>query len=181
MKGVVFTTFLDMVEKTWNLDMVDTIIENSELESGGAYTSVGTYDHTEAVALVSALSKATDIGVDTLLQTFGKHLFGVLIDGHPEFAAGVEHPLDFLEGVERYIHVEVRKLYPDAELPKFECDRKSDDELIMIYSSGRHLEDLCEGLIEGCLKFFKRQAQLSRSTLPDTREQFTISLVSDDR
>lgn len=178
MKGVVFTTFLDMVEKTWDLDMVDTIIANSDLPSGGAYTSVGTYDHKEAVALVSALSEASDISVAVLLKTFGKHLFGILIGGHPEFAAGLEHPLDFLEGVERYIHVEVRKLYPDAELPKFECTRKSDDELIMIYSSGRHLEDLCEGLIEGCLEFFKRQAKVTRSTLPDTREEFTISLLA---
>jgi len=127
----------------------------------------------------SALSAATDIGVDALLKTFGKHLFGVLIAGHPEFAAGVEHPLDFLEGVERYIHVEVRKLYPDAELPKFECHRKSDNELIMIYASGRHLEDLCEGLIQGCLEFFKQKADLTRRTLPDLREEFTISLIAE--
>ncbi len=179
MKGVVFTTFLDMVESTWDFDMVDTIIENAELKSGGAYTAVGTYDHSEAVALVTALSAATDIGVNDLLKTFGQHLFGVLIKGHPEFAAGVEHPLDFLEGVERYIHVEVRKLYPDAQLPQFECNRKSDDELIMIYASGRHLEDLCEGLIRGCLDFYKTQAALTRLTLPDEREEFTISLRSD--
>ena len=181
MKGVVFTTFLDMVETTWDLDMVDTIIEKSDLESGGAYTSVGTYDHNEAVNLVVSLSEETGITVDTLLKTFGKHLFGVLIKGHPEFAVGVEHPLDFLEGVERYIHVEVKKLYPDAQLPKFDCTRESDDCLIMIYSSGRHLEDLCEGLIEGSLDFFERRGEISRSTLADTREKFTITLPPDVR
>lgn len=181
MKGVVFTTFLDMVEATWDLDMVDTIIEKSNLDSGGAYTAVGTYDHNEAVSLVGSLSGETGIAVDQLLKTFGKHLFGVLIKGHPEFAVGVEHPLDFLEGVERYIHVEVKKLYPDAQLPKFDCSRESDDRLVMVYSSGRHLEDLCEGLIEGSLDFFDRNGTISRTTLPDKREKFTIALDANPR
>ncbi len=176
MKGIVFTTFLELVEEKWGLDMVDSIIDESELESGGAYTAVGTYDHQEAVALVTALSTKTGIEVSGLLIAFGEHLFGVLIAGHPEFAVGVEHPLDFLEGVERYIHVEVKKLYPDAELPKFECDRKTDDHLVMYYSSGRHLEDLCEGLIKGSLTYFKREATIEREALDDGREKFSIQL-----
>jgi len=99
-----------------------------------------------------------------------------LIGGHPEFLVGVEHPLDFLEGVERYIHVEVRKLYPDAELPTFECERKSDDHLVMVYSSGRHFEDLCEGLIKGAVLHFQREASIEREALDDGRERFSIQL-----
>jgi len=176
MKGVIFTTFLESVESAWGLDMVDKIIENSDLASEGSYTAVGTYDHQEAVALISALSEETGTSVSDLLKGFGEHLFGVLITGHPHFAAGVEHPLDFLEGVERYIHVEVKKLYPDAQLPSFECARQSDDCLEMIYASGRHLEDLCEGLILGCVSYFSRESSISRETLEDGRERFLIQL-----
>lgn len=176
MKGVIFTTFFDLVEEKWGIDMVDQIIEKSEVPSGGAYTAVGTYPHGEAVALVSALSESVDVPVDGLLAAFGEHLFGVLIKGHPQFAAGVEHPLDFLEGVERYIHVEVRKLYPEAELPRFEVERLADNHLEMIYESKRHLEDLCEGLIRGCVTYFKRDYELSRETLPDQREKFSIQI-----
>ena len=33
MKGIVFTEFLDMVEATFGLEVVDSIIENSNLQS----------------------------------------------------------------------------------------------------------------------------------------------------
>src|SRR5262245_35992633 len=52
MKGVVFTEFLEMVGAKFGEDMVDDVILACELPSGGAYTSVGTYDHQELFALV---------------------------------------------------------------------------------------------------------------------------------
>ena len=55
MKGIIFTEFLEMVEKEFSAETVDTIIDNSNLESGGSYTSVGTYPHIEMVELVSNL------------------------------------------------------------------------------------------------------------------------------
>ena len=57
MKGIVFTEFLEMVEETFGLETVDTIIENSNLPSEGIYTSVGTYDFNEMVSLITALHK----------------------------------------------------------------------------------------------------------------------------
>ncbi len=177
MKGIVFTELLAMVEQAHGFDMVDTIIENSDLPSGGVYTAVGTYSHTEAVALVVALSEETGVPIPDLLKAFGYYLFQSLAKSYPAFVERSSDPLGFLEQVESYIHVEVRKLYPDAELPEFECSRpNSPDELHMIYKSGRHLEDLCEGLIKGSLDHFKAKADIQRSKLEDGRELFVISV-----
>ena len=44
MKGVIFTEFLELVEKKFGLAMVDKIIGQSNLASEGIYTSVGTYE-----------------------------------------------------------------------------------------------------------------------------------------
>lgn len=177
MKGVVFTEFLGMVESSFGFDTVDKIIEASNLPSRGAYTAVGTYPHTEIVALVTNLSQETGMDVPELLKTFGAHLFGVLSSSYPTFMEGVTHPLDFLESVEEYIHVEVLKLYPDAELPRFQCQRHSADELEMIYTSARHFEDLCEGLIRGCLQQYGHEkAEIQRESLPDGAEKFTIKI-----
>ncbi len=43
MNGIVFTEFMEMVEKTWGIDMVDVVTPLSE----GSYTCVGTYPHEE--------------------------------------------------------------------------------------------------------------------------------------
>lgn len=176
MKGIVFTEFLTMVEESFSLDMVDTIIEKSDLPSGGSYTSVGTYSHTEIADLVTNLSKESGISIPVLLKTFGTYLFHSLTKAYPDFVKRTTDPLDFLEQVETHIHVEVKKLYPDAELPSFECSRpNSENELEMIYTSNRHMEDVCEGLIIGSLEHFGQQCSIKRKTLQGDRELFVIA------
>jgi hypothetical protein len=178
MKGIVFTEFLSMVESLHGLDMVDDIIEMSDLPSGGAYTAVGTYDHTEIVSLVCNLSKETSTPVPALLQAFGSHLFHSLAKAYPNFVQRTTDPLEFLEQVETYIHVEVRKLYPDAELPSFVCSRPhSDNQLHMVYHSARHMEDVCEGLIKGSLDHFKSNATIERKSIDDDSELFVITVA----
>ena len=81
MKGVVFTELLEMVEARFSADMVDDIIDDAQLPSGGVYTSVGTYPHEEIVALVVALSQRSGLAVRDLLLAFGEHLFGRFVAG----------------------------------------------------------------------------------------------------
>lgn len=161
MKGMVFTEFLEMVENKFSADMVDDIIADSNLPNGGAYTAVGTYDHSELVTMVVALSKRTDIPAPALVQVFGEHLFGRFNALYPSFFAGITSALDFLEGIETVIHTEVRKLYPDAQLPQFDCTRSADG-LKMLYSSPRHFGDLAEGLIKGAVAYFGGGIEVTR-------------------
>lgn len=161
MKGLVFIEFLEMVEHQFSAEMVDDIIDAADLPSGGAYTSVGTYPHSEILALVKNLSNKTDLPIPTLIQVFGRYLFGRFVNLYPMFFQNTQNAFDFLVSIENYIHVEVRKLYPDAELPTFETIRSADDsKLIMIYRSKHPFATLAEGLIEGCLTYFNEQAQL---------------------
>ncbi|MEM0912514.1 MAG: heme NO-binding domain-containing protein, partial [Pseudomonadota bacterium] len=53
MKGIVFDEFTEMVEEVFGDDMLDDILDENadKLSSGGAYTSVGTYDHNDLVTL----------------------------------------------------------------------------------------------------------------------------------
>lgn len=153
MKGVVFTEFLEMVEERFSPDLAFDIIEQSALPSQGVYTTVGTYPHTEMIALVNALSDRTGISGADLQRAFGAYLFGRFAEQHPSFFDGAEGALQLLEKVDSYIHVEVRKLYPQAELPSFECE-SSEGLLTMTYSSTRPFAALAEGLIRGCIEHF---------------------------
>lgn len=75
MKGVVFTEFLAMVEDQFSFEIADRIIEASDLATDGAYTSVGTYDHTELLRLITALSGETGVAIPDLARVFGTYLF----------------------------------------------------------------------------------------------------------
>lgn len=163
MKGIIFTEFMDLVESAFGIETVDEIIDRTDLPSGGAYTAVGTYDHQEIVSLLMNLSEVTGTPAPDLLAIFGKHLFSRFAVLYPQMVGSADSGLDFLASVEDYIHVEVRKLYPHAELPRFDCSRPTPDELVMIYHSNKHLEDLAGGLIEGCLEHFQENATVERS------------------
>lgn len=162
MKGVVFTEFLDMVEAKFSADTVDDIIEAADLEFGGAYTTVGTYPHSEMGRLVIALSKQTGIKVPELLKAYGRHLFSRFFHAYPEFFGGVKDSFTFLDRIENVVHVEVKKLYPDAELPQFETTSISPDRMQMIYRSPRCLGDFAEGLMAGCFDHFSESVSLQR-------------------
>ena len=151
MKGVVFTEFLEMVEDKFSADLVDEIIEESNLNSGGVYTTVGTYDHGEMIQLVGELEKRTGVAAPDLLRAFGEHLFGRFAENFPAFFENSVGALEFLASVDEYIHVEVRKLYPDAELPSFVCHSPRPECLEMTYRSNRPFATLAEGLIRGCI------------------------------
>lgn len=154
MKGVVFTEFLELVEERFSAELVDDIIDDAELPSGGIYTAVGTYPHNEIVALVAALSRRTGLTVSDLLLTYGEHLFGKFVSGYPAFFANVSDAFTFLSGIEDIIHAEVLKLYPDAELPRFTIEQHDPSRLVLVYDSQRHFEDLAEGLMRGCVAHF---------------------------
>jgi hypothetical protein len=177
MKGIVFTEFLEMVEAEFSADVADEIIESTELASGGAYSAVGTYDHREIVALVSRLSELKGHPVPDLLKAFGRHLLQRFARGYPQFFEDKSSAFEFLDDVEKTIHVEVLKLYPEAELPSFETSRDG-DALIMIYRSPRRMADLAEGLITGCGEHFGETLIIEREDVSgDGREvRFTIRI-----
>ena len=176
MKGMVFTEFLEMVETKFSADMVDDIIDDANPASGGAYTSVGTYSHEELVDMVVALSNRTQIPVPVLVRTFGEHVFGVFARSFQQFFEGVPDALTFLSGIEDIIHAQVIKLYPDAQLPKFDCLREG-NQLTMIYHSDRHLADLAEGLIMGCGQHFGDNLTIQRDEVNELSTRFIVTKV----
>lgn len=180
MKGIVFTAFLEMVESKFSLALADQIIDGAELASGGSYTTVGTYDHGEMINLVVQLGERTGIPIPDLVRTFGEYLFTQLVEMYPQFVEQNRNVFDFLLKVDSYIHVEVLKLYRDAELPSFEYDTPRDGTLVMTYRSSRPFADLAEGLIIGSIRHYGETVDLRREDLPDgtgagTAARFTLT------
>jgi hypothetical protein len=162
MKGIVFTEFLEMIEEKHSPDFADELIETAGLPHDGAFTAVGTYPHTEMVSLVVRYAAMADQLVPDVLRKFGQHLFSRFVILYPVFFRGIDDPKVLLAGIEDVIHVEVRKLYPDAELPSFVAVWPSPEVLELTYRSERHLADLAEGLMEGCIAHFGKPHTIRR-------------------
>ncbi|TLF44419.1 heme NO-binding domain-containing protein [Maribacter aurantiacus] len=177
MKGIVFTEFLEMVENAYGLEVVDSIIEKSNLPSEGVYTSIATYEFNEMVSLITALSKEVNVPSGDLIYTFGHYLFSSLGRAHPEVIQNYNSPLGLLYSIEDHIHVHVKKLYPDAELPSFKILEKTDSSLTMIYTSSRGLYRLAHGLIEKTFEHFNGKADVTYELLKEDGTQVKFKIV----
>jgi hypothetical protein len=160
MKGIVFTEFLELVEEKFGLDMLDKIITASTLESDGVYTSIGTYKFSEMLQLLQNLSSNTGVSIDDLLLVYAEHFFGVIETSYPGLLATYKDPIEMLSSIENHIHIEVRKIYPDAELPVFIVEEKTENSLIMIYKSSRAMHHFGLGLMNKTFEHFNSTAKI---------------------
>lgn len=177
MKGIIFSEFIEMVESHFSPEVADEIISSSNLPSGGMYTAVGTYHHGEMLELVTHLSEKMSTPSGELVRNFGLYLFGRFVELYPEFFEGVGGTFDFLTQIEDHVHAEVRKLYPDAQLPTFETKFSNADTLVMTYQSRRPFADLALGLIQGCVAHYGENFSIEHTDLSDDRRshvRFTL-------
>jgi hypothetical protein len=178
MKGIVFTEFLELVEDKFGFEMVDTIIANSNLPSNGAYTAVGTYSFSEMLSLLTNLNKATGIAVNDLLLVYGEHFFTVVEKSYPTFLIQYKDPIEMLSSIENHIHVEVRKIYPDAELPTFTVEEKTATTLVMIYKSSRAMSSFGKGLMNKTFEYFNQEATILVENLKEDGTEVKFSIAA---
>ena len=179
MKGIVFTEFLELVEEKFGLEVVDRIITASELESGGSYTSIGTYEFSEMLALLTNLSLETKVSIGDLLHVYGEHFFKVIERDYPTMLAQYSNPIEMLSSIENHIHVEVKKIYPDAELPTFQILEKTDSSLRMLYTSSRAMHMFGLGLMDSTFAYFNTESEITTELQKEdgTEVEFLVNVI----
>ncbi|MFK8019967.1 MAG: heme NO-binding domain-containing protein [Pseudomonadales bacterium] len=158
MKGIVFSLLNEMVEERFGLAAWSQLLDDTGLE--GIYVATETYEDAELFALVGAAEAATGIPATDLVRAFGEYMLPHFAANYPVFFEGQTSLKEFLLTVDQVIHVEVRKLLPNAGLPEFGYEDRKDDELTMIYNSPRKLCALAEGLIAGSAAHFNQRYEL---------------------
>jgi hypothetical protein len=174
MKGMIFTEFFDMVSETFSPEMVEIVIEKSDLPNQGAYTDVGTYDYQELLRLVTNLSKESGMSIEALESAYGRYLFKKFLKRYPSLITSCRSSFEFLRQVHDHIHVEVLKLYPDAELPSFECEMSGPKKMTMKYRSNHPFSHLAHGLILGCADHFNEKIKVEMVDLPATNKKINV-------
>ncbi|GAK98813.1 guanylate cyclase-related protein [Nonlabens ulvanivorans] len=102
--------------------------------------------------------------------------FNVIENSYPGLLATYKDPIEMLSSIENHIHIEVRKIYPDAELPTFEVLEKSDQHLVMIYKSSRAMHHFGLGLMNRTFAHFEMTSNIQIEKIKEdgTEVKFTI-------
>jgi predicted hydrocarbon binding protein len=149
----------EMVESQLGMKEWNRVIESAGLD--GVYTSSELYEDTELFGLVAIISERNGIPADDLVFAFGKFMLPGFIARYPYLLADVDGFLAFLESIDSVIHVEVKKLHPDATTPVFHHIRLSENELQLQYNSERRLCRLAEGLVAGAAEHYNAHYSLT--------------------
>lgn len=180
MKGVIFTEFLELVETGFGMEAADQVITRGCPFHMRGFTAVGSYDHRDLLAMIGELSSLAQAPVPELVRSFGKHMFTKFLQSYPEAFERASSTFELLLRVEEVIHVEVKKIDPEAELPTFEFPPSEGDSLTVIYKSTRPFADLAEGLIEACIEHFRESIEVERQDLegePNTHAMFLLKPI----
>jgi hypothetical protein len=148
MKGVIFNLLASAVCDEYGEDTWDELLDRAGLE--GAWTSVGSYPHQDLLSVVAAAATMWEWSQDDVIRWFGRAAIPRLASAYPAFFAAHGSAFPFLRTLNDVHHLEVRKVYPDADLPVFAFDPpREEGVLTMRYSSARALCTFGEGLIHG--------------------------------
>lgn len=177
MKGLVFTTFFDFCEVRYGADLVDDAISVAELPHDGAYTSVGTYPFQEMVDLVTAVTQLAKSSMPAILESFGEYCFGAWVN---KFAYAFDRKdiFDVLANIDTFHETQVKKLYPDAELPSFQVVSRTTDRLVLHYRSCKPLADLAVGVIRGAALYLNAPLEISYR-VADGAIEFDVRQIAD--
>jgi hypothetical protein len=181
-KGIIFNLLEQVVVDEHGDDAWDDTLERAGV--GGAYTAVGSYSDAEFLQLLAALPTADDVPSEPQLRWFGAKAFPLLAQRYPAFFVGHDSTVPFLLTLNDIIHPEVRKLYPDADVPVFDFTKEGEHTLVVGYRSARRLCYLAEGFIDGAAAHFHQRVSIEqRQCMHEgaTRCDLVCRFTDDDR
>ncbi|MGS0680898.1 heme NO-binding domain-containing protein [Shewanella sp. 125m-7] len=176
MKGIIFAEFLELVEDTFGLETCQKMLD--ENQNDGVYTSVGTYDHRDLVKLIVTLSKLTGISAEELQQVYGRSIFNTLYKSMPGLEGKAQTTFAFINSVEAYIHIEVKKLYANANPPSFHFISETETQLVMDYLSARCMSHVCLGLIQGCADHFNETINIQMQPMNSDQSEVRFIITT---
>lgn len=172
MKGMVFNLLEDFIVAGHGQDTFEKIYKNTNLITKDPFIGPQVYPDEDFLALVSTACTELSLPVEAAVREFGKFCFPKLIEVDESFTKTTSSTLDFLKTVHGIIHVEVKKLHPDAELPAFSYSDLNNNTLVMEYRSTKKLCFFAEGLIDSCASYFGESVKISQGKCHHKGDQY---------
>ena len=164
MKGIIYNVFEAFCLERCGADTYELILDDCGL---GDHVFVGTSSYDDGLLTLLAGAAGPRLGMNevALHRALGRFAFPQMAARMPAFVAPFRDPKAFLMTVDSIVHLEVRKLLPDARPLRFQIEDLGPDRLVMLYESPRQMYDFAEGLLEGVADHFGRTVAIDRTLI----------------
>ena len=154
MKGHIFNLLERFIVETAGAGACEKILDSCEFEGNGVFVRPGNYPDSDLVELVNETVDQLGLTVEQAHLAFGEWIFPHLAKLVPSEMVDVGHPKKFLMTLNEIHEVELKKLWPDAEPPKFYCEDMGPDSMTFTYDSPRQMFDLVDGVLKSVAKYY---------------------------
>ncbi|ATC93899.1 heme NO-binding domain-containing protein [Pseudoalteromonas tunicata] len=179
MKGIIFTNFADFIGEAFGLVVWQNVLDATALEADGSYVGTMTYSDSEFMTLFSSACEHCQRDPIQMQLEFGRWLFPTLFSKSPAAVKLIDNLKEFLFSIDTIVHVEVKKLDPEAKTPSLNCVEIDENTLCIDYLSSRGMGYLAKGLIEGAANHFEQKANVI-ITPSDNPEKFKLVVTLHD-
>ena len=164
MKGVVFNILEAFIIETFGDETMEEIYSTVAF-SGDTPPFIGpeTYPDSDLFAMVTLLAEMKTLDLDDVIFELGEFMFPVFAKKYPIFFENIHSSIEFLKTVNDIIHVEVKKLFEDANPPMVKVKQTNEDSVKLYYYSDRKLCKLLEGLLEGLAFHFGQKVSYEQT------------------
>ncbi|GEK09610.1 heme NO-binding domain-containing protein [Pseudoalteromonas sp. McH1-7] len=155
MRGVVFRGLEELAIETIGMQEWDELLE-TYAPQGRVYVSPTAYPDEELFALAQGVASKLDKPLTEVLAIFGQSLFGFLAKKHVGISSKFSSFEELVVSIDSVIHMEVKKLYDEPNLPSITTTIENDKTIILKYKSNRKLCFCAEGLLHGAAQHYNR-------------------------
>lgn len=163
MQGIIFAELKKLVDTRFGGDTWKKLQNESGIGER-IYLAMAEYPDSEALALVSAASKATGRPVPALLEEFGEFIVPDLVTMYQAIIRPEWKLLDFIMHTEESIHRIVRAKNPGAKPPELKCSRPHPNEVVIVYRSARKMCGVAKGILRGFSKHYGEEILLAETS-----------------
>ncbi|NSY32519.1 hypothetical protein DS891_02705 [Pseudoalteromonas sp. JC28] len=159
MRGVIFRGLEELVVEAIGMQTWDELLE-AHAPEGRVYVSPTSYPDAELFALAQGVADKLNKPLTDVLAIFGQSLFGFLAEKHKGISSKFTSFEELVLSIDSVIHMEVKKLYDEPNLPSIAAIVKDDKTIVLEYCSNRKLCFCAEGLLYGAAQFYSRKLKI---------------------
>lgn len=172
MKGHIFNLLEQFIVEVSSEETYEEILESCEFITQEPFVRPGSYPDEDLAEIVNKTVEKLGISLKDAHYGFGKWIFPHLMKMAPPEVLNYQTPKEILLALD-YIHmVEVKKVIPDAEPPRFYCTDTGPNTLDMVYSSPRGMFDIVDGVLASLEEYYSAKIEYSKEM--DDSGPFTI-------
>ena len=163
MHGIVFGELKQYVADRLGPEGWDALLADAGI-GPKLFLAIQEYPDQELAAILGAASRRSGLPVDALLEDFGDFIGPHLVRMYRVYIQPEWKTLDVIEHTEERIHRLVRVQHRGARPPYLSTTRRSDEEIVVHYSSERRYCALARGIARGIARHYGETLEIKDLT-----------------